>query len=426
MFSMAVAFLVTPQEAKASILTVNFTPNPLFNSGNFLPKDEVTGTVEVSNTDTINHEVLTEAINVSDNNGFGDKLHLVVKDASNATFFDGGFGSFLTNGVPTTLGTILPAETRTFTYTVSFLDTTNDNSYQGKTLGFDLCVGFAGGASQCGDTQIGPEDTGGIGGDGDGAGGGGTIQGSGSGGGGGGGGGGSYVSNLQINNEETTITNPEDGEVVIEWDTNFYATSQVIYGPASGTYVLDLTVPYAPFYGYPSGTTESTIKVIHHVVTLSGLTPGEIYKYRVVSRASPPTISFERQFTVAQGGFAILSGSSPRGGAGSFGGSVSGAGNLNNQSAAPASGGSAADDSTLSEARKSQGADATIGSGGSAKNQTRALRIPGFGSNLAATLTGIPAWLGDNLDYIAYAAVLFGIIHLLRVLIARGRKKNPV
>jgi hypothetical protein len=89
----------------------------------------------------------------------------------------------------------------------------------------------------------------------------------------------------------------------ITWNTNILSTSQVIYGPVPISIPSIPPYPYsldmnAVNFGYPSGTAEDTTKVMHHSVLIAGLVPGQTYVYRVVSRASPPTISFEHQFTV--------------------------------------------------------------------------------------------------------------------------------
>ncbi|HCR36358.1 TPA: hypothetical protein DIU22_04970 [Candidatus Woesebacteria bacterium] len=187
------------------------------------------------------------------------------------------FSDFLSAG-PVSLSALDSGST-TYTFEVSFLDST-DNDYQGKSLGFDLCIGFSGGNLQCGDTVVSGED---------GDGGGGSISGSGS---------GSIV--LTIFNEQALNISSvdESGIATITWNTNKLATSQVIYGPTPPAYILDIVEPYLGYFGYPLGTVEDTTKVINHSVSLTGLIPGQTYVYRVVSRASPPTISPEHQFTV--------------------------------------------------------------------------------------------------------------------------------
>lgn len=277
------AFAVTP-------LDVGFVPNPLFNKPNFLPGDATSGEVTVTNNSGSTQTLLTEAINIFDDDNFGSLLHLNIS-GSNGVIFDDSLAQFFATAGEVSLGTLANGQSAVFDYTISFIDS-DDNSYQGKALGFDVCVGFQGGNIHCGNTTVGDEGGGSGGGSGGGTGGG-LLAGS------GGDGGGSVVPiTLAIFNEQAlNISNVgQSGLATIVWDTNKLATSQVVYGLASGgPYTLDLNAPY---FGYPFGTTEDPTKVIHHSVLLAGLTPGQVYVYRVVSRASPPTISFEHQFTV--------------------------------------------------------------------------------------------------------------------------------
>ena len=266
----------------AAPLDVVFTPDPLFNKTNFLPLDETSGIVTVANNSGSPQTILTEAINVLDNDDFGGLLRLKIVGNS-IILFDDSLADFFSTAGEVPLGAIPNGESKTFTYTISFIDSDN-NDYQGKTLGFDVCVGFSGGTKHCGDTVIGGENNTG------GGGGGGSISGA---------GGGPII--LTILNEETESVVevggfPATATAIIVWDTNVLSTSQVIYGLLSESpYTLDMN---AANFGYPFGTIENTTKVLQHSVLLTGLIPGETYLYRVVSRASPPTISFERQFTV--------------------------------------------------------------------------------------------------------------------------------
>lgn len=256
-------------------LSVQFVPDPLFVKPNFLPLDETSGTVTVTNGGTASQIILTEAINVLDNNNFGSLLHLTIKEGS-VILFNNTLANFFTSG-EVSLGAISNGTPRIFTYTISFINS-SDNSYQGKTLGFDVCVGFEGGTKHCGDTVI--DD------------GGGTIPGT-----GGGGGGGGSISLVIFNEQALNITNVgASGSATITWNTNLLSTSQVVYGLASGgPYTLVLTPPN---FGYPLFTIEDPTKVINHSMPLTGLIPGQTYLYRVISHASPPTVSPEHQFTV--------------------------------------------------------------------------------------------------------------------------------
>lgn len=262
-------FAVTP-------LDVQFFPDPLFNNSNFLPEDTESGTVTVTNSSGEEQTILTEAINIFDDDNFGSLLNLEIKEGSNI-LFNNTLAYFFATAGEYSLGTIGTGETRIFTYTVTFINS-SDNSYQGKTLGFDVCVGFEGGNTHCGNTVISDEH--------------------GDEGGGGSSSGGSTV--LIIFNEQalniTNVTGTGTGVATITWNTNKLATSQVVYGLASlSPYTLTLT---PPGYGYPFYTVEDETKVIDHSMLLTGLTPGATYKYRVVSRASPATVSYEHEFTV--------------------------------------------------------------------------------------------------------------------------------
>ena len=272
-------------------LDVQFVPDPLFDEANFLPLDETSGVVTVTNNSGTEQTILTEAINIFDDNNFGSLLNLEI---DGGTPFDDSLTDFFTSG-EVSLGTISIGESKIFTYTVSFINS-NDNTYQGKTLSFDVCVGFEGGETHCGDTVVGGEN------DTDGGGGtgnpppGGTILGSG----GGGGGSGQFVQ-LVVFGE--SVSNTTASTATIEWDTNLLATSQIIYGPIlHPDYPFVLNIFNLPNLGYPFGTVENPLKIAHHSVTLTGLVGGETYVYRVVSRASPPTVSVEHTFTMPTAG----------------------------------------------------------------------------------------------------------------------------
>ena len=263
--------------AQAS-LEVTFDPDPLFNKPNFLPGDEANGEVTVTNNSGETQNILTEAINVLDNDNFASLLHLKIEGGA---LFDDSLANFFSTAGEVSLGSILSGESKIFTYTISFIDS-DDNSYQGKTLGFDVCVGFSGGTKHCGDTVVGDEND--------------TDDGGGGGGGGSSGGSGGGVIILVITNEQAeTVLSLPTAMATITWDTNILATSQVVYGLLSGgPYTLNMD---AINFGYSFGTTEDPTKVLYHSMLLTGLIPGETYLYRVVSRASPPTISPEHQFT---------------------------------------------------------------------------------------------------------------------------------
>lgn len=281
-------------------MTVIFenAPLPLFGAVNFLPGDSKDGDATVTNNTPDVQNVYAESVNGFDPDGLGTQLRLRVLEGATVRY-DDVFGDFLSAG-PVSLSSLGAGATTVYTFEVSFINSA-DNDYMGKSLGFDLCIGFSGGTFQCGDTVVSdPEDpvtpSDPPGGGGGGGGGGGS--------GGGGGGVGGQPTQLVIYNEFVSgITEGlpaptiNDGTAIIEWDTNLLATSQVIFGPTSGApYTLNTNI--LPNLGYPFGTVENGTKVLHHTVVLTGLIDGETYVYRVVSRASPPTVSQEHTFTM--------------------------------------------------------------------------------------------------------------------------------
>ncbi|NOY35740.1 MAG: hypothetical protein GXP44_02380 [bacterium] len=275
-------------------LAVVFETNPLFSEADIIPGDGVTKTVTVTNNSEESQQVITEAINASDDSGLGEALKLVISGDSGEIYGSGKtLGDFLRAGEVKL--SVLPAgATEVYSFIVSFGADADDSTQNGE-IGFDLCVGFEGGNTSCGDTEIGGEgegggDNGGTDGTGE------TVPGTGGGGGGGANGPVEPFEHLKIANETATPATPL-GTAVITWDTNILSTSQVIYGIASeGPYQLSLAT--SPYFGYPNGTSEDRIKVTRHSVTLTGLAPDTLYKYRVISRASPPTISYEKTFII--------------------------------------------------------------------------------------------------------------------------------
>jgi len=291
--ALALLFVASPVYA-ADPMTVIFESNPLFGEVNFLPGDSKDGDATVTNNTPDVQSVYAESVNGFDPDGLGSQLYLKVFENLNPIpVYQDEFDDFLSAG-PVPLSSLGALATKTYTFAVSFIDSA-DNDYMGKSLGFDLCIGFSGGTFQCGDTVIGDEEP--------------IDEGSpstGSGSSSGGGGGSGQFLQLVIFNELVSNIVPGDqnvanGTATIEWDTNLLATSQVIYGSVPpGGYILNTAI--LPNLGYPLGTVENGTKVLHHSVVLTGLVGGQTYVYRVVSRASPPTVSVEHTFTMPTAG----------------------------------------------------------------------------------------------------------------------------
>jgi len=81
-----------------------------------------------------------------------------------------------------------------------------------------------------------------------------------------------------VNYKDVTQTS-----VTITWDTDIAASSRVIYDTVSHP---DITGQTAPNFSYANSTTEAdvTTKVTSHSVTISTLSPGTKYFFRVLSR----------------------------------------------------------------------------------------------------------------------------------------------
>lgn len=271
----AIGILGFFEQAKAAPdpLVVEFETTPLFSEANFLPGGEITRWIKVTNNSGAIQRIAVEAINKNDPDNFSGKLNLVIKKGETVIFSD-TLKKFFDQG-ETYLSDLANGSTNQYDFIVSFVSDT-DNSFQGKTLGFDIIVGFEG-------TEGGlplPSPGGGTGG------------------GGGGGGGGGLPPGLTIQNEATATTTETSATFI--WATSYPASSQVIYALGSESHTLDLTdtAGTPPKYGYAHTTPESDIspKVVNHSVTISGLTPATTYYYRTVSHASL-AIGEEHNFT---------------------------------------------------------------------------------------------------------------------------------
>jgi hypothetical protein len=267
-FSVALFFVAIPSFAFASVV---FEQTPLFSNTNFAPGEMVSRHFTVTNETVTTKTVAIEAINkVCNTPCLADKLHMKIS-ADGTEYFDDTLEKFFSDG-ERSLGTLSANVSRTYLMSVLFEPETG-NDYQAKTASFDMLVGFRGEEGQS------DNDTGN----------------------GSGGGGGAVLQGLQIQNEATIIES--DNSITVSWTTNYSSYGHVIYGLASdGPYTLNLSEAH---FGYISSTPSDphlighvdTVQSSNHSFTLSGLEPGT-YRYRVVSHASPPTVSYERTFIV--------------------------------------------------------------------------------------------------------------------------------
>ncbi|MBI4049806.1 MAG: fibronectin type III domain-containing protein [Candidatus Doudnabacteria bacterium] len=259
---LALLLLVVPQSALAdeSDLVVEFEDTPLFSESDFKPGDSIIKFIKVTNNTGDTQPIAIEAINQSDPDEMASSMDILIKEGS-STRFSNTLEKFFEGG-ETLLSDLAGGGTLTqYDVTVSF-NSSAGNDLQGKALGFDLIVGFQGAES--------------------------------GGGGGGGGGGGPLPPGLTILEDTVTATDVGQTSVTIIWTTSYSSTSQVVYAADGEGYAFELTPPN---YGYPHATADDSTFVTNHSVTITGLTPGTTYHYRVISHASPATISFEHAFT---------------------------------------------------------------------------------------------------------------------------------
>ena len=262
-------FTVAPVLADLNNLVVEFENTPLFSGANFLPGDGIKRYIRVTNNTEASKSIAVKAINITDLEDFGDVLRMLIKEGS-TTHFDDTLSAFFDAG-EMSLSEVGSGNTTQYDFTVTFEEGAGD-TYQGKTLGFDILIGFQG------ESGGGGSNTGGSG--------------------GGGGGGSALLPGLVIR-DEATIEATET-TVTITWITSFFSTSQVLYAKESEAHTLDLSdnTGSPPTYGYANTTPEIDVspRVTSHSVTVTGLESGTTYFYRAVSRASPPTIGREHTF----------------------------------------------------------------------------------------------------------------------------------
>jgi len=268
------------QIAQAQMLNVIFESQPLFKEANFLPGHSVTRWAKVTNTGELSQRIAIEAINISDPDSLASAINLEITEGG-TTLQNMSLADFFNHG-ELYLSDLAGNNTQTqYDFIASFAPRTTNN-FQGKTLSFDILLGFQG-------TE------GGIPSDGNG-GGGGSGGSSGS-----GGGGGSLPPGLTIQDENVIVIKIGETTATVIWPTSYPASSQVIYASEHETYIFNLTdnLDVPPDYGYPHTTPESDLapnRVTNHSVALYDLTPGTEYHIRAVSHASL-AISREHNFT---------------------------------------------------------------------------------------------------------------------------------
>ena len=98
-----------------------------------------------------------------------------------------------------------------------------------------------------------------------------------------GGGGDFIVSDLTIDDERVRVVETGEDFAVIAWNTNLPAFGRVIYDTRPHQFNF---IEGEPAYGYAFYTPKTEKQDTFHLITLTGLNPGAIYYYRVVSYGS--------------------------------------------------------------------------------------------------------------------------------------------
>ena len=261
-------------------LTITFENTPLFTEADLKPGDIISRWVKVTNNTGETKSIITEAINYPNpipDYDLSRALTITIKK-DGTDLYGGSTGQkflyqFYQAG-EVYLSDVNNGDMSQYYFVISF-PYESGNEWQGNTTSFDILVG-----------SLGEEGGGGVGG--------GTT--------GGGSAGGALPQGLTIINESvvtTNLTGCQSCSITINWNTNYFSTSRVVYSKEGESHNFDL---YAPNYGYTyskEGDNSGDEKVTVHSVTITGLSPNTNYYFRCESHASPPTITMEFNFVTA-------------------------------------------------------------------------------------------------------------------------------
>ncbi len=245
---------------------------PIFSETNFLPGEDVTRLVRVTNNSGQPQRIIVEAINVSDPKNLGQVLNLEIKE-SLETHYNDTLANF-SNAGEFYLSDLVTGANTQYDFSIGFIS--GAKGPQGATLAFDILIGFQGA-------------------------GGGVLPGEYGGSGGGG------PPGLIIKYEKDIYINTNSA--IISWFTSYPATSRIIYSRYDQPHNFDLTDVGGspPLYGYVNTTPEyhtpaNPYGELYREIEITGLLPNTTYYFRCISHASPPTISQEHSFTTLTAG----------------------------------------------------------------------------------------------------------------------------
>ena len=262
-----------PEDPNADNLVVKFNPDDplsdkLFDVVNFLPGDSVDGSAYVENNSSETKTIAIEAINVHNDiiyadKKFGDALYLTIRENSELTpIFEGTLTEFF-DAREFSLSNLDSETSTTYNFFISF-DESSDNNYQGKSLEFDVLIGFQGEEGSSTSSGGLPE-------------------------------------GLIIKHVEAYYITENSAKV--KWWTSYNATSQVVYCKESESCSLDFSTPLYG-YNYTTGEEHSPANengVTYREITIIELQESTTYDFRCISHASPPTVSRGYSFTTLAG-----------------------------------------------------------------------------------------------------------------------------
>jgi small nuclear ribonucleoprotein (snRNP)-like protein len=138
------ALMIMPVMAQAF---VTLSSDPLFNATNLVPAQVLTGTITLENPtdDTLSGQI--QAVNPSGNLVLADAMQVTITEGASVLYKE-SLSTFLA-GSQILLSDVAAGDVTTYTVAVTF-DSDAPQSLMGVSLGFDLCVGFAGGIEECG------------------------------------------------------------------------------------------------------------------------------------------------------------------------------------------------------------------------------------------------------------------------------------
>ena len=122
-------------------LVVEFETTPLYNEANFLPGEEVSRWVKVTNNGGQTQRIAAEVINKNDPDNFASRMNLTIAEGA-AVIFNKTLAEFFNQG-ETYLSSLASGAQTQYDLKITF-NSGSGNNYQEKNLGFDILVGFQG------------------------------------------------------------------------------------------------------------------------------------------------------------------------------------------------------------------------------------------------------------------------------------------